>query len=438
MNKIVKIAKRDYFASVRSKGFIIGLILAPILMGGSLIVFAVMKDRVDTTERHVALLDHTGVVAESIIEAADVRNSRELLDPESGKQIRPAYHFQIADLPGLNPSQQRLILSDRVRNGEINAFVEIGPNVLNPSLHPDGNTVLYYANNPAMDDLRGWLNWPVNERLRRLRLDEAGIDAAGIGDLFHWMNTQPMGLVTLDESSGDIKDATRSSELQALLIPIVMMMLMFLMIMLSVPGMLQSVMEEKTQGIAEVLLGSVSPSEFMGGKVLAGIAVSLTSSAVYVLGGLSMIHYMGYLHMIPLQVIPWFLVYMLLAVVMMGSIAAALGATCSEAKDAQNLNLPMMMPMLIPMFVYLPVIKEPQSAFSTVFSLIPVFTPLLMMLRQATPEAIPLWQPWLGLFLVVLTSLFFVWIGGRIFRIAILIKGTPPKFSNIVKWAFKG
>jgi len=57
---------------------------------------------------------------------------------------------------------------------------------------------------------------------------------------------------------------------------------------------------------------------------------------------------------------------------------------------------------------------------------------------MATPESIPAWQPIVGLIGVLIFTLFFVWAGGRIFRVAILMRGTPPKFANIIKWAFRG
>jgi ABC-2 type transport system permease protein len=147
---------------------------------------------------------------------------------------------------------------------------------------------------------------------------------------------------------------------------------------------------------------------------------------------------MGYDEYIPYHVLPWFVVYMLLAVIMFGALTSALGSTCSEAKDAQSLSFPSLIPAIIPMFIYLPVAKEPLSSFSTWASLIPPFTPTLMLLRMATPEPIPAWQPIAGLIGVLLCTLFFVWAGGRIFRVAILMQGTPPKLSNIIRWAIKG
>ena len=64
------IAKRDYLVSVRSKSFLFGLIVFPVLFGGSLLGVAVMKAKPDLRDRHVALIDHTGKLADFVVQAA--------------------------------------------------------------------------------------------------------------------------------------------------------------------------------------------------------------------------------------------------------------------------------------------------------------------------------------------------------------------------------
>lgn len=438
MNKIIRFSIREYKAAVKTKGFIIGLIIAPIMMSGGFIAFILLKDRVDTTDKYLAVIDHTGVVAEALVEAAAQRNENEIFDEESGQKIKPAYYIEMAEPDGEDSRQQYLELSDRVRKSELHAFIVIGPDIVHPSEEKENVYISYYAKNAAVDDMRRWASWPINNQLRKLRLADAGVEESLVADLFDWIDVGGMGLVSVDESTGDISDAREATPIEALVVPIVFMMLMFLMIMMSVPGMLNSVMEEKTQRIAEVMLGSITPFEFMSAKLLSGIAVSLTSSAVYVLGGLFVLTSMSLQGYVPFHVIPWFFLYMVLAIMMFGAMSASLGATCSEPKDAQSLTFPMILPALIPMFIYIPVAKEPLSGFSTWMSLIPPFTPMLMTLRMATPESIPAWQPIVGLIGVVLFTVFFVWAGGRIFRVAILMQGTPPKFTNIVKWAIRG
>jgi ABC-2 type transport system permease protein len=438
MRKTLKLACREYVASVKTKGFIIGLLLAPIFMGGSLIAFALLKDRVDTADKAVAIIDRSGVLAPALLKAARQRNTDEVHDKENGKKIKPAYLLDKIEPNPEDPRAQRLELSERVRQGHLHAFVDIGADVVHPGSHQDTARITYHAKNAAMDDVRRWLSRPVNDQLRQLRLTDAGLEESQVKDLFRWTNVEGMGLVSRNVDTGKIQSAKRASEIEAILIPIITMMLMFMMVMMNVPGMLHSVMEEKTQRIAEVLLGSIRPFEFMMGKLISGIAVSLTISAVYIVGAVLVVRHMNFQHYIPYQMIPWFFTYMILAVIMMGASALALGSTCSEAKDAQSLTFPTIMPAMICMFVYFPIAKEPMSHFATVMSLIPPFTPFLMLLRQTTPEAIPTWQPIAGLVGVIGCTTLLVWLGGRIFRVAILLQGTPPKLANMLRWALRG
>jgi ABC-2 type transport system permease protein len=95
-------------------------------------------------------------------------------------------------------------------------------------------------------------------------------------------------------------------------------------------------------------------------------------------------------------------------------------------------------PIMIPIFVMVPVVSRPNGFFATAMSLFPPFTPLLMMLRQAMPGGVPAWQPWLGLLGIVACSLAGVWAASRVFRVAILMQGQPPRLADIVRWAIRG
>jgi ABC-2 type transport system permease protein len=116
---------------------------------------------------------------------------------------------------------------------------------------------------------------------------------------------------------------------------------------------------------------------------------------------------------------------------------AALGATCNDNKDVQSLQFPAMFPVIFPLFVIVPIISNPAGPFATTLALLPPFTPTVMMIRLATPVTIPVWQPLVGLALVILFTIFTVWVGARIFRTAILIQGQKPSVGNLFKYAFR-
>jgi ABC-2 type transport system permease protein len=438
MRKVFIIARREYLAAVRTKGFIIGLVLAPILMSGGFVGMALFKDQVDTTDQRVAILDHSGLIAPALLEAAKVRNAREVTNPKTGKKIKPAYLTEVLPPNETDPEAQRLQLSDRVRSRSLYAFVEIGADVLHPEPDAGRAPVHYYAKNGALDDLHRWIATPINDELRRRRLLNAGVDVTKVTNLFDWVPVESMSLVALDAQTGAVTKAEHCGEAEAVLLPMVTQILMFMLLMMGATPLLQTIMEEKTQRIAEVMLASVTPFQLMMGKLLGGVAVSLTGSAVYVLGGIGTLTSMAMTAFIPYHVLPWFFAYLLASIFLFGAMFAAVGSACSDPKDAQSLQLPAMLPLIVPMFLLAPLLKEPHSTMATALSLFPPFTPTLMLLRLSTPGGVPGWQPWVGLAGVVALGALSVWAGGRIFRVGILMQGKPPKLTDLVRWAVRG
>ena len=438
MRKLLRFAKREYLASVKTKGFIIMLVAMPILMSGSGIAMYLLRNQVDTTDKKVAVLDRSGVIADVLLAAAEQRNDAAVFNKESGKKIQPAYIFEIVKPDDVNAESQKLELSNRIDEGELHAFLDIGPNVLN--LEGDESTygMAYHAKNAAMDTVRTWLNETINNHLRMTRMRDAGVNDSQADEILTWIQVEAMGLVSIDEETGEIQAARKTSELEALMVPMILFFLMFIMVMMGSLPLLQTTMEEKTQRIAEVMLGSLTPFEFMGGKVLGSLGVALTGTLFYLSGGILLVSKLGMADFIPFHIIPWFLVFLVFEIIMVGSMMAALGSACNDPKDAQNLSFPAMIPVMFPMFIFMPILQEPTSGFATWMSLFPMFTPMLMLLRKAGPVDIPVWQPWVGLAGVILFTIISVWMGGRIFRMGILMQGGAPKIGKIIRWAFRG
>ncbi len=438
MNKVWILVKREYLAAVKTKGFIISLIILPIMMGGGFAAYVLLEDKVDLKDKTVLVIDESKSVGDHLVKTADYRNTNEIIDEESGEKNSPAYLFRVIEKEA-DVDAQKLALSERVRDKEIHGFVHIGPDVINPGTDRDKARMIYYAENSAMGSIRRWVENRANDFIRQTRISQKGLDEAEIHSLFSWVGAEGMGLVSVDSKTGDVVDAKESSELQSFLVPYVMLLLIFMMIMMSAIPLLQAVMEEKSYRIAEVLLGSVTPWQFMLGKVLGGLAVSLTTAAIYI-GGISLtLSQMDELPFtIPYDVLPWFFVYLIFAVIIYGTIMASLGSTCNDSKDAQNIQFPAMLPIMLPFFLMMPIIQNPMSGFATWTSLFPPFTPMLMLVRQATPVEIPMWQPIVGVIGMLLFTILAVWAGGRIFRSSIIMVGKRPKFGTMMKYIIKG
>jgi ABC-2 type transport system permease protein len=438
MRKTLIIALREYKTAVRTKSFVISLLLVPVLMGGSMAVFMIFKDRVDTSDIRIAVIDRSGLVSAALEESARQRNENEIMDRETGQKIKPAYILEFIIPDSSDPFKQRLALSERVRSGDLHAFVEVGPAILHPEGKWDQALIRYYSEHAFMDDVRYWFSDPINNHIRDLRLSEMNLPPEKVKDLFYWINVEGMGLVEMDKKTGDLHDAQKTNELQSFLVPYFMVLLMFMMVMMSAIPLLSAVMEEKMEKIAEVLLASITPFQFMMGKILGSISVSLTTSAIYVIGAIITAKLVGASTMIPYHVLPWFFIYMILFVIMTGAVMTALGSACNDNKDAQSLQFPAMIPVILPLFILVPVMGDPISSLATWLSLFPPFTPTLMTVRMATPVTIPLWQPYVGLLGVILFTALSIWIGGRIFRTGILMQGQKPTLGNLMRYALKG
>lgn len=436
MRKVLLMALREYKSAVRSKSFLIMVALVPVLMSGGIIATKLLEDRVDTTDKRIAVVDRTGVLADALVKAAEQRNANDLRDPESGRKVKPAYHLSVVP-PEVDAAAQRLALSDQVRGRKLHAFLEIGADAIATDSNGDA-AVRYYGDNAAIDDVRSWFSQAVNVAIRSNRLAAAGLDEALVQRLTRYTSVEPMSLVSVDARTGVVHEAERSNEGRAIGVPMIMLMLMFMMIMTGATPLVNAVLEEKMQRIAEVLLGSLRPFELMLGKLVGNLGVSLTVLAIYVTAGTIVALQIGFIDDLPFHLLPWMIVYIMAAVMMFGALLMAVGAACNDLKEAQSVMMPAWILVMVPMFVWLPVVKAPLGAFATAMSLIPPFTPMLMLLRQATPAAIPAWQPWVGLAGVVIFTAFVVWTAGRVFRVGILMQGQPPRFSTMFRWALQG
>ncbi|HXM41152.1 MAG TPA: ABC transporter permease [Bryobacteraceae bacterium] len=431
-HRILLIAKRDYLATIRTKAFIIGLVVAPLLFGGGFLGVALMVSKPDIKERRIAIIDGTGVVAAAVIQAAQEKNAEDLLDKTTHRQMQPRYVFETLQ-PAADPMSQRLALSERVRREQLFAFIEISPAVLR------AGPVSTYSNAGGFDEASRWLSESVNEGVRRVRLARLGVDQSRLSGVFSEVKVDRFGLVSRDPKTGEIHEAGKKNEVAEFAVPFGIMLLLGMIVMIGSSPMLSAVTEDKAQRLVEMLLGLATPFELMAGKVLGALGTSLTSSAFYIVGGTLALSGMGLSGIVPFAVFPWFYIYLIADVTFLCSWAAALGAGCGSPQDAQQLAILLLAPVMIPYFLITFVMQQPNGAISTAMSLFPPFTPMLMLLRQAMPGGgVPVWQPWVGLAGVLAFTAIMVVAAARIFRVAILMQGKTAKFAELVRWAVRG
>lgn len=438
MRKMIVVAVREYQAAVKTKAFLISLILMPVMMGGSIVVQVLLEDSVDTRDKKFAIVDYSGVVFDALSAAANRRNESDIFtEGDERKLIKP--RFLIDKVEPTSPSREKLAFeqSERVTNEEILAFLIIGPDVVTGHGQTEESTVAYHSNSPTYGDFRRWASDVINQRIRELRLNEAGLDIAVVETATKEVPVASLSLLSKDVT-GAIKPAEPTNRFATIFVPLGMMMLMFMVVMVGASPLVQSTLEEKMQRIAEVLLGSIPPFQLMMGKLLGTVGVSLTIATLYLVGAYVAMRQGGYADLFPAHVVWWFVLYLSLAVLMYGSLFIAIGAAVTDLKESQSLMTPVMLLVVSPMFVWMRVLQEPTTPFAAITSLIPPATPMLMIIRQTVPPGIPLWQPLLGVLLVLLTTVTLVVAAGRIFRAGILMQGRGAKPLELLGWVLRG
>jgi ABC-2 type transport system permease protein len=435
MRKVLIIAAREYRALVGTKAFLIVLTLMPVLMGGGIVVQGLLAQRVNLDEKRIVVLDRTGKLFDALAQAADNRNQQAIFDLQTGKQLQPRYRLEPGPA-GPVTDAQRLQLSQRVRQGEISAFLEIPPDVFDlPG--QGGSKAVFYAQNLAFSQEKAWLQGALTDAVRRQRLKEAKIDPDAVDRASAMVMVEGFGLFE-QAQGGEVKPAEAKDQELAILLPFGIMMLMFMVVVMAAQPLIESVMEERLQRIAEVLLGSVTPWQLMAGKLLGIVGGSLTIVLAYGLGAWALAAYYDVAHLVPLRMLPWFFLYQVLAVLLFGSVFMAVGACASQLKEAQSMLLPVWLLMMVPMFVWFNVAREPTGSFAMWMSFVPPATPLLMVLRLAASADIPLWQPALGVLILLATTALCVFAAARIFRIGILAQGQTPKLKQMLRWVVSG
>ena len=439
MRKTIVVALRDYRAAVATKAFLIGLLMMPLMFGGGILVQYVARNNNDIRDKRVAVVDYTGQLFGGLDQATNIRNQTLIYEGEgtARKQIQPRYILEKADPGAKDAAHMSLGLSDRVRKKEIFAFVIIEPNVLGPGGSPIRSVVNYHSASPTYDQILQWITSRLNERIQQIRLQASNLDAKIVREATQRVQVGNLGLVKRD-AAGNIIPAEQSNLLANIFVPIGLMMLMFMVVMGSAAPLMNSVLEEKMQRIAEVLLSSIPPFQLMLGKLLGTVAVALTTGSVYLTGAYFALKRAGYVQYFPWEQVWWFVAFMALAVLMFGSIFIAIGASVTDMKEAQSMMGPLMLLLMSPMFVWFNVVREPNSTMALVLSLIPPMTPMLMIVRQSVPPGVPIWQPLTGIVLVLVATLICVFAAGRIFRVGMLMQGKGAKVSEMVRWAIRG
>ncbi|TWT83947.1 ABC-2 family transporter protein [Planctomycetes bacterium CA13] len=432
MNKVFIVARTEYLISVTSKAFLIGIVMMPIFMGGAILVQYLTHDQIDIAPRRIALVDQTGRLFDKLQTRAEIHNQTEIFDGEGEQRKQTGAPFILENYIPEDHGDERadVVLTRRVSDGDLFAFAIIDDGIFEAT---SAGSIRYHSQTPSYQTLANWLRNAVNEEIKSVRIAELQLSNETVAALSRHAPLRQFGLVETDIQGG-VQDAKEENRILTFAIPFAGLMLMFMMIMSVAPAMLNNVLEEKIQKISEFLISSVTPFQLMAGKLLGAVCVGLTLSTLYLGAAFGLAVYFDVSDSVPVSLYAWFVFYLLVSLVTFGSIFSAIGAACSEIRDAQSLMTPVMLLVIIPMMCIGPILDSPSSTFSRAISLFPPATPMLMFVRIAIPPGPAVWEIVLGSVLTVLFAIGCVWAAGKVFRIGILSQGQSPSIAKLATW----
>jgi len=464
MRKIWTIAVREYLATVRTKAFVMGVLMMPILLGVSLAATFLFKRMEDKSDRKFAVVDRTpGEKVFGVLETGlERRNAEDTKDKKTGEQTSPTFSLEKvapADWNDLKAvDEQRMALSERVQRGDLTGFIEAGPEsfqqmdvlsqvasglftppkkVKDADLARDPKAIRYQTK-ITKTGAQGFYQFALMELALATVAGPKAIDPEIRRKL---QQARPpivmLGLSQKNNEGAIVDDEGATKGIVNFFIAYGCIVLMYALILMTSMPMMQGVLEEKMQKISEVLLGSVTPFQLMAGKLLGGVGTALTLSFIYLSGGVISLYYSGMADQIPTSLLVWFVFYLLLALIMYGSVFLAIGAACTDMKEPQTLATPVMVVLMMPMLAMVPILKEPDAMFARAASFFAPTTPMLMIARQALSANIMWWEPLLGAAVVVAFAVLCVWAAGKIFRVGLLLQGKGAKFGEMLSWVFK-
>jgi ABC-2 type transport system permease protein len=214
----------------------------------------------------------------------------------------------------------------------------------------------------------------------------------------------------------------------AILLPFLAGILFIIAVNVSGGYLLQAVVEEKENRTMEILITSVSPNELMAGKVLGNLLVGLTELFIWLLIALLALQFVpqwlsiGQSVNIDPSLVLIMLGTFLPAFVMISAAMGAIGATASEAREAQQIAGLFTLPIVIPFWFITPLMFNPNGALAVGMSMFPFTAPIALPLR-AVFTTVPFWQIAVTILVLCALAVFSIWCAGRIFSWACCATG---------------
>ena len=431
MNHLPLIIKREYLTKVKNKSFIVMTILSPIIMIALISLVAYLSQLNNDKVRTITVLDESGL-ASDVFESTDktIYNVLENMSLHDAKILTKEI------------SSVGLLHIDKVEN-----------------IDSISNHIKFYSEESPSLSLISDLESKLEKKLTNAKLLENGVDVDMI-------NASRVRVNIAQESYAGEKSSKIDSVVK-LIFGGLAGYLLFMFIIIYGNMIMRSVIEEKTSRIIEVIISSVKPIQLMLGKIIGTSLAGITQFVIWIIiGGVLMVivsfvfgidvhtpqqdmmqqamsnpelnmglqdAFMAFYNLPLLNLVIAFILFFIGGYLLYSSFYAAIGAAVDNETDTQQFMLPIIMPLILAVYIGIfTVIEDPHGTVSTVFSFIPLTSPVVMLMR--IPFGVPLWQQLVSLLLLVMSFMFTVWFAAKIYRVGILMYGKKPTYKEIIKW----
>lgn len=429
--KIFAIIKREFWTRAKTKGFIIGTLMFPVMITfflGGYFVFSLM---IKPESQRFYVIDQTGIIFNEFAQSLS----------DTLKSGEPKYQFtqQFVDSDSTKMDSSQASYQQLIRDKKIDGYLIIPKDLI------DSHIVHYAARNVSDWDIFQDMERSLSRIITNQRLAKKGLSA---DEIRHEMS---QGWVRLQTRQVTEKGEIEKSSLSSFGLTYFLGYMLFLMIMIYGQMLLRSVIEEKTQRITETIISSIKPIELMLGKIVGICALGLTQIIVVglmVSGTLSileplfryfgitdvgLLNFIGQINFSP-TVFFFLVTFFFLGFVFYASMYAALGAMVTTEDEGQQMQTPIIFTLIAGFMMMIPIIKNPESATSLWISLIPFFTPTVMFARVSVSDPLMPSGAIFSIFTMLAATVIMVWFIAKIYRVGILMYGKKATFKEALRW----
>ena len=410
MKKAFIIAKWEFIEKVKTKTFLISLIVTPAIIIAFGLGPTLLSSQPDTTTKAIGIVDTSGLYFN------EIKANLEQIKLPNGQP-----NFILINLAskGKNLDEIKQNADEFALNGKLEGYFVI-LNGGTDSLKADYRS----ENSGNFKDLSS-LEEAFNKARIELRLSSEGINHSLMNFISRNIDIKS---IKIQKGGGESK----SDFLFVFFSSFIFIILLMMMIISSGGMLIRSLLEEKSNRLIEIIVSSCTPEQLLTGKVLGLSSLGITQVLIWTLIGIALVGS----SIVPADtfnnIIP-ILIYFILGFIFYTSIFVGVGSIVTTEQEAQQITSYLSLTLIMPIVIAIPAMENPDSLLVHIFSFIPFTIPAVMILRLNIGP-VSLIEIVLTSLIMLLSTYISIYIAARIFRIGILSYGKRPSLKELISW----